>query len=79
MCAQWNVAMLARIRPSNALRTSCRTLLAAYESELLVYEEAQEFLDDVGLLGEIAGEYASADVYLERVFEACSALSTVMQ
>ena len=31
----WLVQMLARVRPNNALRAQCNTLLTAYESELV--------------------------------------------
>jgi len=75
--APWNVVMQSRLRPNNALRNACRTLLKAYESELLVIEEAQEFFDDLSLLGELNADFGSADAYLERVFELASLVNAL--
>ena len=65
----WVLHMKKLIVPGDTLRAVCRRVLREYEDELLAFEEAQEFVDDAGLLTSVLVKYASVDAYLEDLFE----------
>lgn len=43
----------------------------------LEFSEAQEFLDDSGLLADVVRDFGSADAYVEAVFDLAAALNAL--
>jgi hypothetical protein len=71
--AAWLTRMLARIQPGDALRNKCRALLSTIEDQLYAFDEAQEFLDELGLLADVMREFGSASNFVEAAFAVAAA------